>query len=102
MVRAYADPQRPPLAPRQWPLSVPAVAQVVPLGDRPAGIMFAVNRTYAEPAQQLADGDEVAFDRQLAGADPLHAVELAAQFASKYIRGRAEDEGGTLEPPIAP
>jgi hypothetical protein len=47
-------------------------------------------------------GDEGAFDRQLAGADPLHAVELAAQFASKYIRGRAEDEGGTLEPPIAP
>lgn len=47
-------------------------------------------------------GDEVAFDRQLAGADPLHAVELAAQFASKYLRGRAEDEGGTLEPPIVP
>ncbi|WP_437722364.1 hypothetical protein [Sorangium sp. So ce861] len=47
-------------------------------------------------------GSEVAFNHPLAGADPLHAVELAAQFASKYIRGRAEDEGGTLEPPITP
>ncbi|WP_437332157.1 hypothetical protein [Sorangium sp. So ce394] len=50
----------------------------------------------------IAWGAEIAFDRPLAGADPLHAVELACQFASKYIRGRAEDEGGTLEPPISP
>src|SRR3954468_22503316 len=47
-------------------------------------------------------GGKIAFDRPLAGADPLHAVELAAQFAGKYLRGRAEDEGGTLEPAIAP
>ncbi|AGP38717.1 hypothetical protein [Sorangium cellulosum] len=50
----------------------------------------------------IAWGAEIAFDRLLAGADPLHAVELACQFASKYIRGRAEDEGGTLDPPISP
>jgi hypothetical protein len=50
----------------------------------------------------IAWGDQIAFDRPLAGADPLHAVELAAQFAAKYLRGRAEDEGGTLEPPIGP
>ncbi len=47
-------------------------------------------------------GDEVAFQRPLAGMDPLHAVHLAAQFAARYIRGRAEDEGGLLEPPIHP
>ncbi|WP_437965360.1 hypothetical protein WMF04_37860 [Sorangium sp. So ce260] len=47
-------------------------------------------------------GGEVAFDRPLSGADPLHAVELAAHFAASYIRGRAQDEGGTLEPPIWP
>lgn len=47
-------------------------------------------------------GDEVAFDHPLAGADPLHAVELAAKYASNYISGRAHDEGGTLEPPIPP
>lgn len=43
-------------------------------------------------------GDEVAFDRPLAGVDPLHAVELAAKFASSYIGDRARDEGGTIEP----
>lgn len=47
-------------------------------------------------------GTEVAFDRPLSGADPLHAVELAANYAAKYLQGRAEDEGGTLEPPITP
>lgn len=47
-------------------------------------------------------GGKTAFERPLAGADPLHAVELAARFAATYLRGRAEDEGGTLEPPIAP
>jgi hypothetical protein len=45
-------------------------------------------------------GDEVAFDRPLAGIDPLHAVELAAKYASTYISDRARDENGTLEPSI--
>ncbi|AUX25426.1 uncharacterized protein SOCEGT47_059730 [Sorangium cellulosum] len=47
-------------------------------------------------------GGEIAFDRPLSGADPLHAVELAARFAASYLRGRAQDEGGTLDPPIWP
>lgn len=46
-------------------------------------------------------GDEKAFDHPLSGIDPLHAVELAAKFASDYISGRAKDEGGTLDPEIA-
>ncbi len=45
-------------------------------------------------------GDEVAFDHPLSGMDPLHAVELAAKYASTYISGRAQDENGTLEPSI--
>lgn len=45
-------------------------------------------------------GDEIAFDRALAGMDPLHAVELAAKFAATYISDRARDENGTLEPSI--
>ncbi len=45
-------------------------------------------------------GDEVAFNHPLAGIDPLHAVELAAKYASTYISGRAQDENGTLEPSI--
>ncbi|MFO0760750.1 MAG: hypothetical protein U0359_30005 [Byssovorax sp.] len=47
-------------------------------------------------------GEEIAFDRPLAGADPLHAVKLAAQFAATYLHGRAQDEGGVLNPPIVP
>jgi hypothetical protein len=44
-----------------------------------------------DPAPWVIDvtivwGAENAFDRPLAGVDPLHAVELAAQFASKYLR----------------
>ncbi len=30
------------------------------LGDEPAGLLYAVNRTYAEPGQSLVEGDEVA------------------------------------------
>ncbi len=45
-------------------------------------------------------GEEVAFDRPLSGMDPLHAIELATQFAAQYIQGRAEDAGGRLEPEI--
>lgn len=47
-------------------------------------------------------GDQILFDRPLAGMDPLHAVHLAAQFAANYLHGRAADEGGTLEPTILP
>lgn len=46
-------------------------------------------------------GDEKAFDHPLSGIEPLHAVELAAKYASAYISGRAKDEGGTLDPEIA-
>ena len=45
-------------------------------------------------------GDQVLFDRPLAGMDPLHAIHLAAQFAANYLHDRAKDEGGCLEPEI--
>ncbi len=45
-------------------------------------------------------GDQILFDRPLAGMDPLHAVHLAAQFAANYLHDRAADEGGCLEPEI--
>ena len=47
-------------------------------------------------------GEEVLFDRPLAGMDPLHAVHLATQFAANSLHGRAVDEGGFLEPTIYP
>jgi hypothetical protein len=45
-------------------------------------------------------GGQTTFDHPLSGADPLHAIELAVQYARKYLSGRAQDEGGTLEPSI--
>jgi molybdopterin converting factor subunit 1 len=65
----------------------PAVAQVVPLGDRPAGIMFAVNRTYADPAQQLADGDEVALIPPVSGGSyRLFDTPLSLDAAVDEVR----------------
>jgi MoaE-MoaD fusion protein len=65
----------------------PAVAQVVPLGDRPAGIMFAVNRTYADPAQQLADGDEVALIPPVSGGSyRLFDTPLSLDAAVEEVR----------------
>jgi hypothetical protein len=79
-------------------------------GDKPRDITIrlgAVAQVHADDSSAPWDirvtilwGDEVAFDRPLAGADPLHAVELAAKFASTYISDRARDEGGTLNPAI--
>jgi molybdopterin synthase catalytic subunit len=64
-----------------------AVAQVVPLGDRPAGIMFAVNRTYAEPSQQLADGDEVALIPPVSGGSyRLFDTPLSLDAAVDEVR----------------
>jgi MoaE-MoaD fusion protein len=37
------------------------------LGDEPPGLLFAVNRTYAEPGQPISDGDEVALIPPVSG-----------------------------------
>ena len=37
------------------------------LGDEPAGLLYAVNRAYAEPDRLLADGDEVAMIPPVSG-----------------------------------
>jgi molybdopterin synthase catalytic subunit len=37
------------------------------LGDEPAGLLYAVNRTYADRDQQLAEGDEVALIPPVSG-----------------------------------
>lgn len=37
------------------------------LGDEPAGLLYAVNRTYAEPGQPLDEGDEVALIPPVSG-----------------------------------
>jgi molybdopterin synthase catalytic subunit len=37
------------------------------LGNEPAGLLYAVNRSYAEPGRSLADGDEVALIPPVSG-----------------------------------
>jgi molybdopterin synthase catalytic subunit len=39
------------------------------LGDEPAGLLYAVNKDYAEPDRPLADGDEVALIPPVSGGD---------------------------------
>src|SRR6478736_2824728 len=61
VVRAYADPERPPLAPRQWPLTVPAVAQVVAEGIELApGVTFLVGEN-GSGKSTLVEGVAMAF-----------------------------------------
>jgi molybdopterin synthase catalytic subunit/molybdopterin converting factor small subunit len=51
-------------------LDVASVADVWPaleLGDEPAGLLYAVNREYADRDQELSDGDEVALIPPVSG-----------------------------------
>jgi molybdopterin synthase catalytic subunit len=58
------------------------------LGDEPAGLLYAVNRTYAGPDDALADGDEVALIPPVSGgafrigAAPLDLGAAVAEAAS--------------------
>lgn len=57
---------------------VATVADVWPalgLGDEPAGLLYAVNRTYVERTQALRDGDEVALIPPVSGGDFLISAE---------------------------
>jgi molybdopterin synthase catalytic subunit/molybdopterin converting factor small subunit len=58
------------------------------LGDEPAGLVYAVNRTYVDRAAALAEGDEVAVIPPVSGGDfrlseePLSLERVAAEVAS--------------------
>jgi molybdopterin synthase catalytic subunit len=64
------------------------------LGDEPAGLLYAVNREYAERDQELRDGDEVALIPPVSGgafrisAEPLDLGAAVAEAAS--------DEAGAI------
>jgi len=47
--------------------SVEDVWPALDLGDEPAGLLYAVNRTYADPGQALREGDEVALIPPVSG-----------------------------------
>jgi MoaE-MoaD fusion protein len=70
---------------------VTRVADVWPalgLGNEPPGLLYAVNREYAEPDRELADGDEVAIIPPVSGGasfrlsdEPLSLDAAAAEVA---------------------
>jgi molybdopterin synthase catalytic subunit len=70
----------------------PAVAQAVPLGDQPDGIMVAVNRTYADPGQQLEDGDEVALIPPVSGGS-FRLFESPLSLDAAVDEVRTDDAG---------
>ena len=73
-------------------LNAATVADVWPalgLGDEPAGLLYAVNREYAERERELADGDEVALIPPVSGGafrvtdEPLSLEAAVAEVADE-------------------
>ena len=68
--------------------SVDDVWPALGLGEEPAGLVYAVNRTYVERGTPLADGDEVALIPPVSGGafllsdEPLSLERAAAEVAS--------------------
>ena len=71
-----------------------AVSERVPLGDEPAGIMFAVNRDYADRAHGLNAGDEVALIPPVSGGSfRLFEEPLSLESAVEEVK---RDEAGAI------
>ena len=68
--------------------SIDDVWPALGLGEEPAGLVYAVNRTYVERGTLLADGDEVALIPPVSGGafvlsgEPLSLERAAAEVAS--------------------
>jgi molybdopterin synthase catalytic subunit len=71
------------------------------LGEEPEGLLYAVNREYAGPDRQLADGDEVALIPPVSGGafrlseDPLSLEAAVAEVASENAGAIATFVGTT-------
>jgi MoaE-MoaD fusion protein len=69
------------------------------LGDEPAGLLYAVNREYAEPQRELRDGDEVALIPPVSGGafrvteEPLSLEAVVAEVADERAGGIATFTG---------
>jgi len=86
----------------QRELDAATVADVWPalgLGDEPAGLLYAVNREYADPERELHDGDEVALIPPVSGGafrvtdEPLLLEAVAAEVADERAGGLATFTG---------
>jgi molybdopterin synthase catalytic subunit/molybdopterin converting factor small subunit len=80
------------------------VADVWPalgLGEEPPGLLYAVNRQYADPDRELADGDEVALIPPVSGGsfrlsgDPLALEAAVAEVADERAGAIATFVGTT-------
>lgn len=83
-------------------LDVATVADVWPalgLGVEPEGLLYAVNREYADPDRELRDGDEVAVIPPVSGGafrvteEPLSLEAVAAEVADERAGGVATFTG---------
>jgi molybdopterin synthase catalytic subunit len=76
---------------------VARVADVWPaleLGDEPAGLLYAVNKEYAEPGRELDDGDEIALIPPVSGGAFLLSEEpLSLDAAVAEVRS---DDAGAI------
>ena len=69
------------------------------LGDEPGGLLYAVNREYAEPGCELHDGDEVALIPPVSGGafrvteEPLSLEAAVAEVAEERAGGIATFTG---------
>ncbi|MGZ8716931.1 MAG: molybdenum cofactor biosynthesis protein [Gaiellaceae bacterium] len=76
---------------------VATVADVWPalgLGDEPTGLLYAVNRAYAEPGHALHDGDEVAVIPPVSGGDFL--ISAQPLDVAAVIAEADDDEAGAV------
>jgi molybdopterin synthase catalytic subunit/molybdopterin converting factor small subunit len=70
------------------------VWRALELGDEPSGLLYAVNREYAEPGRLLTDGDEVAVIPPVSGgAYRLSATPLDLDAAVAEV---ADDRAGAI------
>jgi MoaE-MoaD fusion protein len=67
--------------------TVADVWSALALGDEPAGLLYAVNKRYADRSRPLADGDEVALIPPVSGGafrlqeEPLELAQVVAEVA---------------------
>ena len=70
------------------------VSPALQLGDEPKGLLYAVNRDYADPDRPLADGDEVALIPPVSGgAFRLRGEPLSLDVAVDEVRS---DRAGAI------
>ena len=76
-----------------------AVWGVLELGDEPAGLLYAVNKEYAERERPLAEGDEVALIPPVSGGSfrlvdgPIDVSAVAAEVADDRAGALATFQG---------